>query len=83
MVNEHEVRLARDETLTWEQAIERLRLAEHARQETDRQQGRGGRRIYQQDVAFVENEAAREQPLTRTSKPEQQLFSPPRKQQAP
>ncbi|KAG2800876.1 hypothetical protein PC116_g16545 [Phytophthora cactorum] len=31
VVNEHEVRLARDEAITWEQAIERLRLAAHAR----------------------------------------------------
>ncbi|POM61971.1 putative Polyprotein [Phytophthora palmivora] len=54
VVNEHEVRLARGEDITWEQAIERLRLAEHARQEADNQQGRGGR-VAQRDVAFVGN----------------------------
>ncbi|OWZ09592.1 Integrase, catalytic core protein [Phytophthora megakarya] len=51
VVNEHEVRLARDETISWEQAIERLRLAEHSRQETERQQGRS----VQRDVAYVGN----------------------------
>ncbi|ETN14071.1 hypothetical protein PPTG_07744 [Phytophthora nicotianae INRA-310] len=52
VVNEHEVRLARGESISWEQAIERLRLAEHARQVTERQQGSSGR-VVQHDVAFV------------------------------
>ncbi|ETM53518.1 hypothetical protein L914_03010 [Phytophthora nicotianae] len=52
VVNAHEVRLARGESISWEQAIERLRLAEHARQVTERQQGSSGR-VVQHDVAFV------------------------------
>ncbi|KAJ8542649.1 hypothetical protein ON010_g12162 [Phytophthora cinnamomi] len=54
VVNEHEVRLARGESISWEQAIERLRLAEHARLEAERQQGRDGR-VVQQGVALVHN----------------------------
>lgn len=54
VVHEHEVCLARGEVISWEQAIERLRLAEHARREAERQQGR----IVQQEVTFVGHRGA-------------------------